>query len=86
MADKQVAHLTTSRTADVNMKTWAVNPVVASLVPIILRFADGATFVCDDFRENVRREDRIAELPPFRDTTEMPPRPISPSTDRCATS
>jgi hypothetical protein len=73
MADKHVAHLTTSRTANVDEKMWFVNPIVAALVPIIERFADGATFVCDDFREDV--VERIAELPPFRDTTAMPPRP-----------
>ena len=73
MADKHVAHLTTDRTADVDLKEWAVEPIVRSLAPIIERFADGADLVCDGFREQVA--ERIAELPPRRDWTELPPRP-----------
>jgi hypothetical protein len=62
MADKQIAHLTTDRTADIDMKTWAVEPVVRSLTPIIERFVAGADLVCDDFRQQVA--ERIAELSP----------------------
>lgn len=73
MADKHVAHLTTDRTSDIDLKTWAVEPIVYSLVPIIVSFADGADFVCETFRQNVA--ERISELPPRRDWTELPPRP-----------
>ena len=60
MADKQIAHLTTDRTADSDMKTWAVEPIVRSLIHIIERFAEGSDFVCDDFRQQVA--ERISEL------------------------
>jgi hypothetical protein len=73
MADKHVAHLTTDRTADIDGKTWTVPPITGSLVSIIERFARGADFVCEDFRDRV--EDRLAELPPPRDWTELPPGP-----------
>lgn len=73
MADKHIAHLTTSRTTDIDAKTWAVEPIVQSLVPIIRRFAEGAEFVDEKFRRKVA--DRLAELPPRRDWTEMPPGP-----------
>lgn len=73
MADKHIAHLTTDRTADINLKTWAVEPIVRSLIPIIERFAEGADLVCDSFRDHVRG--RLAELPPPRDPTELPPGP-----------
>jgi hypothetical protein len=73
MADKQIAHLTTDRTADPDMKEWAVEPIISSLKPIIERFTDGADFVSDDFRRDVR--ERILELPARRDWTELPPRP-----------
>jgi hypothetical protein len=73
MADKHVAHLTTDRTADIDFKIWAVEPIVRSLVPIIERFANGADLVCEGFREQVG--DRLAELPPLRDPTERPPGP-----------
>jgi hypothetical protein len=73
MADKQIAHLTTDRTADIDMKTWAVEPIIQSLVPIIERFASGADLVRDDFRQDVA--ERISELPPRRDWTELPPQP-----------
>jgi hypothetical protein len=78
MADKQVAHLTTNRTADPDMKEWAVEPIIVSLKPIIERFTDGANLVSDDFRREVR--ERILELPARRDWTELPPRPdLAPS-------
>jgi hypothetical protein len=73
MADKQIAHLTTDRTADVDLKTWAVEPIVRSLVPIIECFANGAGLVCDGIRQRVA--ERIAELPSPRDWTELPPGP-----------
>ncbi len=73
MADKHIAHLTTDRTADVDLKTWAVEPIVRSLIPVIERFAEGADLVCDSFRDHVR--DRLGELPPARDPTELPPGP-----------
>ncbi|HEU4678993.1 MAG TPA: hypothetical protein VFS35_05690 [Terrimicrobiaceae bacterium] len=73
MADKHVAHLTTDRTSDVDLKTWAVEPIVDSLVPIIESFASGAELVCETFRQYVA--ERISELPPRRDWTELPPRP-----------
>lgn len=78
MADKHIAHLTTDRTADIDLKTWAVEPIVYSLVPIIKDFASSADFVCETFRERVA--ERIAEIPPPRNWTESPPRPdIAPS-------
>lgn len=73
MADKHIAHLTTDRTADVDLRIWAVEPIVRSLVPIIERFAHGADLACESFRELVA--DRLAELPPPRDPTELPPGP-----------
>jgi hypothetical protein len=78
MADKHVAHLTTGRTADIDLKTWAIEPIVCSLTPIIERFANGADLVCENFREHVA--ERVAELPPPRDRTELPPGPdLAPS-------
>ncbi len=71
MADKHIAHLTTDRTSDIDLKTWAVEPIVRSLVPIIERFANGADLVCEIFRECVA--ERIAELSPLSDPTELPP-------------
>ncbi len=71
MADKHVAHLTTDRTADANLKTWAIEPIISSLALIIRSFADGADLVCENFRECVA--ERIAELPPLRDRTALPP-------------
>ncbi|MFN8160254.1 MAG: hypothetical protein U0R52_04305 [Solirubrobacterales bacterium] len=71
MANKHVAHLTTDRTTDIDLKTWAVEPIVRSLIPIIERFTEGADLVCDRFRLEVR--ERLAELPPPRDPTELPP-------------
>lgn len=73
MADKHVAHLTVERTSDPDMKSWAVEPIVRSLVPIVERFAGGADLVCDVFRQSVA--ERLAELPPARNWTEMSPRP-----------
>lgn len=73
MADKHIAHLTVERTSDPDMKTWAVEPIVRSIVPMIERFAAGAELVCDGFRRSVA--ERLAELPPTRDWREMPPRP-----------
>jgi hypothetical protein len=73
MADKHVAHLTTDRTDDINLKTWAVPPITRDLVSIIERFAQGADLVCESFRDRVA--DRLAELPPYRDPTELPPGP-----------
>jgi len=73
MADKHVAHLTTDRTTDIDSKSWAVEPIVYSLVPIIESFTSGADLVDDDFRQLVA--ERISELPPRRDWTEMPPQP-----------
>lgn len=64
MADKHIAHLTTDRTADVALKTWPVESIIGSLIPIVERFAEGADLVCDDFRHRVR--DRLAELPTSR--------------------
>jgi hypothetical protein len=81
MADKQVAHLTTDRTDDIDLKTWAVEPILRSMIPIIEHFTDGADLVCDDFGERVR--DRLAEIPPPRDPTELPPGPdLAPRSDR----
>jgi hypothetical protein len=78
MADKHVAHLTTDRTSDVDLKTWAVEPIVCSLVPTIELFASGAELVDDSFRQLVA--ERISELPPRRDWTEHPPEPdLAPS-------
>lgn len=73
MADKHVAHLTTDRTSDVDLKSWAVEPIVYSLVPIIESFASDAELVSDTFRQLVA--ERISGLPPRRDLTELPPRP-----------
>jgi hypothetical protein len=67
MADKHIAHLTTDRTDDIDLKAWPVEPIVASLVPIIERFATDADLVCDSFREQV--DSRIAELPRRPDRT-----------------
>lgn len=64
MADKHIAHLTTDRTADIDMKEWAVEPIIFSLKPIIERFAEGADLVSDAFRQEVK--ERILELPPRR--------------------
>lgn len=75
---------TTDRTADVDLEIWAVEPIIRPLVPIIERFADGVDFACESFRERVA--DRLAELPPPRDPTELPRGPISrpvPSRSRC---
>ena len=73
MANKHIAHLSTDRTTDVDLKTWAVEPIVRSLAPIIECFANGADLVCESFRERVA--ERVAELPPPRDPTELPPGP-----------
>jgi hypothetical protein len=73
MADKHIAHLTIERTSDPDMKSWPVEPIVRSMVPIVERFADGADLVCDAFRRSVA--ERLAELPPPREGTEVPPRP-----------
>lgn len=73
MADKHVAHLTTDRTSDTDLKTWAIEPIICSLAPIIMRFANGADLACESFRERVA--ERVAELPPPRDRTELPPGP-----------
>ena len=78
MADKHIAHLTTDRTSDVDMKAWAVEPIVYSMVPIIRSFARDAELVCGTFRQLVA--ERISELPPRRDWTELPPQPdLAPS-------
>jgi hypothetical protein len=50
MADKHVAHLTTDRTDDPDLKAWAVEAIVWTLKPTIERFADGADLVCESFR------------------------------------
>lgn len=71
MADKHIAHLTTDRTADIDLKTWAVEPIVNSLTPIIQRFADGADLVRTTFRERVA--ERLAELPRPGGSGESPP-------------
>lgn len=73
MADKHIAHLTTARTSDVDLKIWAVEPILRSLLPTIERFANGADHVSESFRERVA--DRLAELPPRRDPRELPPGP-----------
>jgi hypothetical protein len=73
MMDKHIAHLTTDRTADVDEKEWAAEPIVYSLKPIIEQFADGADLVSDEFRREVK--ERLLELPPRRDWTELPPQP-----------
>jgi hypothetical protein len=61
MADKHIAHLTTDRTTAIDLKTWAVEPIVGSLIPIIERFTEGAHLVGHTFRHRVR--DRLAEFP-----------------------
>lgn len=38
MADKHVAHLTTDRTTDADLKEWAIEPIRHSMIPIIDRF------------------------------------------------
>jgi hypothetical protein len=73
MADKHIAHLTTDRTTDIDAKIWAVEPIVQSLTPVIECFANGADLVCDRFRQRVA--ERVAELPPLRDRTNLPPGP-----------
>ena len=73
MADKHVAHLTSDRTADIHSKLWAIEPIAYTLVPIIRRFAEGAQLVTDEFRLDVG--DRLSEVPPLRDWTELPPQP-----------
>jgi hypothetical protein len=73
MADKHIAHLTTDRTDDVNLKTWTVEPILRSMIPVIERFTSGAPLVSNAFRQSVR--DRLAEIPPPRDPTELPPGP-----------
>lgn len=70
MADKHIAHLTTVRTDNIDAKTWAIEPILRSVIPVIQRFTDGAELVCDSFRDRVR--DRLAEIPPPRDPTERP--------------
>jgi hypothetical protein len=69
MADKHVAHLTTDRTDDPDLKTWAVEPIVWTLKPIIERFADGADLVCETFRRDVHSV--LAELHPPRDHSNL---------------
>ena len=69
MADKHVAHLTTDRTDDPDLKTWAVEAIVWTLKPTIERFADGAELVCDTFRE--RAHSVLAELHPPRDHSNL---------------
>jgi hypothetical protein len=69
MADKHVAHLTTDRTDDPDLKTWSVEAIVWTLKPIIERFADGAELVCNTFRENVHSV--LAELHPPRDHSNL---------------
>jgi hypothetical protein len=81
MADKHIAHLTTDRVIDMNLKTWAVEPIVYSLLPIIERFANGANFVCESFRKQVA--ERVAELPSPRDRTELPSEPDPAPGSRC---
>jgi hypothetical protein len=71
MADKHIAHLTTDRTSDIDMKTWAIEPIVASIVPVIVRFADGAVLVCEGFQQQVA--ERLTELPPPKDWSELSP-------------
>lgn len=61
MSDKQIAHLTTSRTADPDEKAWDVAAIVSSIVPTVEQFSKGANLVCDEFRELVQA--RLAELP-----------------------
>lgn len=68
MADKHVAHLTTDRTADIDLKAWAVEPIVCSLAPIIEHFSNGADLVCESFRERVA--ECVSELPPRCDPPE----------------
>jgi hypothetical protein len=70
MVDKHIAHLTTDRTADVDLKTWAIEPIVLLARAHHQTFANEANLVCDSFRE--RTVERLAELPPRRDTTELP--------------
>jgi hypothetical protein len=50
MADKHIAHLTSDRTADVDLKIWDVEPIVRSLVPIHRTLRE-------------RRRSRLRELP-----------------------
>ncbi len=69
IADKQVVHLTTGRTDDPDLKTWAVEAIVWTLKPTIERFADGAELVCDTFREDVHYV--LAELHPRRDHSNL---------------
>ena len=56
-----------------DLKSWAVEPIVYSLIPIIETFASGAELIRESFRQQVA--ERISELPPPRDWTELPPRP-----------
>ena len=60
-ADKHVAHLTTDRTSDINLKLWAVDPTVQSLIPAIKRFTERAELVSEEFRTKVA--ERLRELP-----------------------
>jgi hypothetical protein len=69
MADKHIAHLTTDRTDDLDLKTWSVEAIVWTLKPTIERFADGAELVCESFRENVYSV--LAEIHPRRDHSNL---------------
>lgn len=81
MADKQVAHLTTSRTEDIDLKVWAVEPILHSILPLIERFALEAELVSEHFREQVA--DRIAEAPRRKEWSDLPPqRSVATSLER----
>jgi hypothetical protein len=69
MADKHVAHLTTDRTDDPDLKTWPVEAIVWTLKPTIEQFADGAELICNTFRERVHSV--LAELHPRRDHSNL---------------
>lgn len=73
MADKHIAHLTTDRATDIDEKTWPVEPIVQSMLPIIGDFAERAEFVCSEFREAVF--DRLSEAPERKDWRNLPPGP-----------
>lgn len=71
MADKQIMHLTTGRTDDPDLKTWVAGPIVASLKPIIERFAEGADLVCASFQKDV--DAVLSELPRHSAIATIPP-------------
>lgn len=71
MADKQIAHLTTSRTTDITAKEWAIEPILYSMIPLIEKFAREAERVSEGFRAEV--SDQIAEAPPKKRWSELPP-------------